>query len=207
MNARGPRAVAELSKEAEARLIHVSTDYVFSGEDGPFDEEDEPRPLSVYGATKREGEISVLKTIPEAAVVRICAVFGWNRAREKANSVTWILRKLRRGETVSLFTDQRVSPSYAYDTASFLLDLTDSEGQGIFHFAPEDCVTRLELGEMVCDAFGQSRDLLRPSSLAAARLPARRPRHSCLVSKRLKETLNTPVRPLRDALIHMRETE
>ncbi len=207
VNVKGPSSVAQLCREHGARLIHTSTDYVFDGEGGPYPEEAEAKPVNVYGSTKMAGEVEVLRTLPGAIIVRLCAVYGWNRLREKANSITWMLQKLRKGEGVPLFTDQRVSPSYAYDAASVILDLSEMGAEGIYHATPHDCVTRLELGLMVCEVFGMPTDLLRPSSLADIGLRARRPLHSCLLPQRLEKVLNRPIRPLRDALCHMRDTE
>jgi dTDP-4-dehydrorhamnose reductase len=207
VNAQGPALVADLCRESNARLVHVSTDYVFDGDAGPYDEGADPSPLSVYGRTKHEGEVEVLRRLPTAAVVRLCAVYGWNRVQAKANSVTWILGRLRRGEAVPLFTDQRVSPTYAADAASVLLDLTESHASGVFHATPRDCVTRLELGELVSSVFSLPQDLLRPSTLTEANLKAPRPRHSCLLPRRLEKVLNRRIRPLPEALVHMRDAE
>ncbi|MFQ6013519.1 MAG: SDR family oxidoreductase [Thermoplasmata archaeon] len=207
VNAEGPVQVARLCRERDVRLVHISTDYVFDGNAGPYDEEAVPNPLSQYGTSKREGEVRVLETLPEALVLRLCAVYGWNRLREKANSVTWILGRLRAGREVPLFTDQRVSPTYAHEAASAILDLAPGSESGYLHLAPPDCVTRLELGAAVADVFDLPEDLLRPSTVAEARLPAPRPRHSCLISARAGKVLKRPPRPLREALAHMRDAE
>ncbi|MFQ5871827.1 MAG: dTDP-4-dehydrorhamnose reductase [Candidatus Geothermarchaeales archaeon] len=207
VNAEGPAAVAQLCKAMNTRLVHVSTDYVFDGEAGPYDEEDAPRPLSVYGMSKRAGELGVLDRLPSALVVRLCALYGWNRLQNKPNSITWIVAKLRRGEAVPLFADQRVSPTYAANASSAILDLLSLDAHGIFHIAPRDCVSRLELGEIVCEVFDLPLNLLQASTVAQANLRAKRPRHSCLVSRRMEKILNRSVRPLREALAHMRDAE
>src|SRR5207244_4567096 len=97
--------------------------YVFDGRRGPFNERRRPQPLNVYGRTKLAGERNVVTAHPEALVVRTSANFGWGRARKKTNSVTWILELLRRRQPVPLFTDQRVSPSYAPAAARTAFDL------------------------------------------------------------------------------------
>src|SRR5881628_2266196 len=107
VNAIAPREVAEACRVVGAQLVHISTDYVFDGREGPSDEEREPNPLSVYGKTKLEGERNVLRILPEALVLRTSANFGWNRVRGRENTVTWILNRLRRGEPVPLVREQR----------------------------------------------------------------------------------------------------
>ncbi len=207
VNAEGPADVARLCKDRNVRLVHVSTDYVFDGRDGPYDEKARPNPLNQYGASKREGEVRVLEILPGALVLRLCALYGWNLFRGKANSVTWILSLLRSAREVPLFADQRVSPSYAYEAATAILDLAPYLTSGYFHLAPPDCVTRLELGKAIAEVFGLPLELLRPTTMAAARLLAPRPLHSCLTSTRRDVRLKAPPRPLREALAHMRDAE
>ncbi len=207
VNALGPEHVARLCRDRDVRLIHISTDYVFDGEKGPYDEKAEPNPLNHYGASKREGEDRVLKTFPGALVVRLCALYGWNLIRGKSNSVTWILSFLRSAREVPLFADQRVSPTYAKEAADAILDLAPYLTAGYLHVATPDCVTRLELGKAIAEVFDLPLRLLRPTTLAAARLLAPRPPHSCLTSTRRDVRLTRAPRPLREALAHMRDAE
>ena len=207
VNAIAPREVAEACRVVGAQLVHISTDYVFDGREGPSDEEREPNPLSVYGKTKLEGERNVLRILPEALVLRTSANFGWNRLRGRENTVTWILNRLRRGEPVPLFTDQWVSPSYAPHVARVAFDLVDQQVSGIVHVATGGCQTRFEIGEAVCEVFGQSRSLLTRSTIAAANLAAPRPRKSCLATRRLERFPDIPVPTFPQALEDMRRSE
>lgn len=207
VNAVGPSNVAHLCRDRDVRLVHVSTDYVFDGKDGPYDERANPNPLNHYGASKREGEVRVLDTLPGALVVRLSALYGWNHIRGNVNSVTWILSVLRSARVVPLFADQRVSPTYAYEAATAILELAPYLTSGYLHLASPDCVTRLELGKAVAEVFGLPARLLRPTTVEAARLLAPRPLHSCLTSTRRDVHLKMPPRPLREALAHMRDAE
>ncbi|MFQ5553006.1 MAG: SDR family oxidoreductase [Thermoplasmata archaeon] len=207
VNGEGPAAVARLCKDRNVRLVHISTDYVFDGKGGPYDERSDPNPLSHYGASKREGEVRVFEALPDALILRLSALYGWNRLRGKANSVTWILARLRTAERVPLFADQRVSPTYAHEAAAAILDLAPRSTSGFLHVAAPECVTRLELGKAITDVFHLPRYLLEPSTMASANLIAPRPANSCLTSSRTDVRLNTPPRPLREALAHMRDAE
>src|SRR5438552_3635001 len=104
VNADAPREIAKACHTLGIRLVFFSTDYVFDGRRGPFNERRRPQPLNVYGRTKLAGERNVLAAHPEALVVRTSANFGWGRARKKTNSVTWILELLRRRQPVPLLT-------------------------------------------------------------------------------------------------------
>ena len=207
INASAPAAVAEACRGIGARLVHFSTDYVFDGREGPSDEDKAPNPLSVYGRTKLEGERNVLAALPSALVIRTCANFGWNPLRGKENSVTSVVNRLRRGEPVPLFTDQWVSPSYVPHVARAALDLLEKGASGVVHVATAGCQTRLEAGEAVVDVFRLPRELLRPTTMAGARLAAPRPAKSCLASRRLGRFPDIPVPTFREALEDMRRSE
>ena len=207
VNAGAPAAIAQACASVPSRLVYFSTDYVFDGEDGPYDEYATPAPVNEYGQTKLEGERCVLAAVPKALVVRTSANFGWNGLRGKQNSVTWILGKLRRGESVPLFTDQQVSPSYVPDVARVAFDLVDRGASGIFHVATRGCLTRLDMGQAVCDVFGLPKELLVPSRLAGANLPAKRPRVACLSTAKVERFLHIERPTFREALEHMRDSE
>ncbi len=207
INADAPGILTKECAARDMRLVYYSTDYVFEGSVAGVPENAPSQPLSVYGRTKRDGEKNVLAALQQALVIRTCANFGWNRISQKDNSVTWILNKMRRAETVPLFTDQWVSPSYAVDVARATLALLDRKASGIFHVATRSCLTRLEMGQAVADVFGLPSDLLEPSRMADARFIANRPAKSCLAVDKVERTLNTRMRTFRDSLEDMRETE
>ncbi len=205
VNALAPGTLAEACKAAGARLVHVSTDYVFDGT-GPAAETTEPNPLGAYGRTKLDGERRVLAADPSALVLRMSGVFGWNRVSPKTNSVTWILKMVESGQEVRLFRDQRITPTYAKTGAEAALDLADARARGIFHVASRDCVSRLEMGEAVVEAFGIPGARLVPVSMASTALKAPRPPAPCLGVKKVEETLKRPMPGFRACLEDMRQT-
>lgn len=207
VNSEAPAAIAKACATLGTRLVFFSTDYVFDGLQDPSEENAEPHPLGVYGHTKLTGERQVLATDPRNLVIRTSANFGWNRLRRTENSVTWILNRLRRGEAVSLFVDQRVSPSYAPGAARATFDLLDREAAGIFHVATRSCLVRFEMGRMVCEVFRLPEDLLKPARLEEAKLKARRPLRSCLAVGKVEQYLDLRPTTFREALEDMRDHE
>ena len=205
VNALAPAVLAAEAKSAGARFVHVSTDYVFDGT-GPASESTEPNPLSVYGRTKLDGDRRVLQVAPDALVLRVSAVFGWNRVSSKPNSVTRILQGVEAGEEVRLFQDQRLTPTYAKTAAQAALDLVDRGARGVFHVASRDCVSRLEMGQAVVEAFGIPGAKLVPVSMRSIALRAPRPPAPCLVVKKVEETLKRPMPGFRACLEDMRQT-
>jgi dTDP-4-dehydrorhamnose reductase len=205
VNALAPATLAEACKAPGIRFVHVSTDYVFDGT-GPATETTPPNPLGAYGRTKLDGERRVLEVNPKALVLRMSAVFGWNRVSRKTNSVTWILEKVEAGQEVPLFRDQRITPTYAKTGAQAAFDLAEVGASGIFHIASRDCVSRQEMGEAVVEAFGIPGAKLVPVTMGSVALRAPRPVAPCLVVKKIEETLKRPMPGFRACLEDMRET-
>lgn len=205
VNALAPEAVAQACRTVGSRFIHVSTDYVFDGT-GPATETTEPNPLGAYGRTKRDGEGRVLAADPSALIVRMSGVFGWNRVSAKTNSVTWILKMVEAGQEVRLFRDQMITPTYAKIGAEAAFDLADAKAHGLFHVASRDCLSRLEMGEAVVEAFGIPGAKLVPVAMGSIALKAPRPAAPCLVVKKVEETLKRPMPGFRACLEDMRQT-
>ncbi len=207
VNADAPREIAKACATLGSRLVLFSTDYVFDGRKGSYAETADPKPINVYGRTKLEGERAALAAHPGALVIRTSANFGWNRMRAKENSVTWVLGRLRKGEAVPLFTDQRISPSYVPEVARLMFELLDRKAKGVFHVATRPSLTRYEIGEAVCEVFRLPKKLLQKSRLEDADLVAKRPRDSSLSTRKLERFLHRKPLTFRDSLKDMRETE
>src|SRR6266404_6841173 len=108
INAEAPRVVAEICRDKNAKLIHFSTDYVFDGEKRePYDENDEARPISVYGESKREGERRALKANDRALIVRVSWVFGPDRP----SFIDWALKQARAHDEVKAISDKFATPT------------------------------------------------------------------------------------------------
>ena len=135
-NAFGVLALARAAAACNAALVHFSTDFVFDGEsDRPYREEDAPRPRSFYGLSKLLGE-RFAEDAPRHYVLRVESIFGGPTAGTTARdgSLGTIVRKLKAGEEVAVFTDRTVSPSFAPDIASAVRTLLEREsGSGLYH--------------------------------------------------------------------------
>lgn len=132
VNAAAPAIMAADASRRGARMIHFGTDYVFDGKlDRPYVEEDEAHPLSVYGQTKLEGELAVVRAGPEHLAVRVSWVFG----PDKASFIDMILKRALRGEVVEAVADKTSCPTYTEDVAQWLEPWLGSNAApgGIFH--------------------------------------------------------------------------
>jgi dTDP-4-dehydrorhamnose reductase len=200
VNADGSRHVAAAARAVGARLVAVSTDFVFAGEGGaPYDEAAEPRPLSIYGRSKLAGERVVLDLDPAFAVARTAWVYG-GPGKHFPRTVLTVLRA--RG-AMDVVADEVGSPTFAGDLAAALLDLAVAGGGGVFHLVNEGGASRYELARAVAGAAGHDVDAVRPTTsaefLARYPLPARRPADSRLANRRAA-ALGVRLRPWPEAV-------
>ncbi len=197
INATGARVVAESAREVGALLLYVSTDYVFDGKSAaPYREEDPPRPLSIYGKSKLEGERAVAETCPESHVI---VRTGWLYGPGKG-FVDWALERLRRSEELPLVEDQTGSPTSARELAGAMLTLVEGGHRGLFHFVNQGEASWLELGKAIAEELSLSAAPIRAIGAATLNRPAPRPRYSCLSVEHFERSTGRTVRGWREAL-------
>ncbi len=208
VNAEGTLNVAQACREIDAKLLYVSTDYVFGGSKGTgYFEFESPDPLNIYAQTKLEGERLTLDSSKGNLVCRVSVLYGWNRVSEKKNFVTWIIDSLRSGRELLLFDDQIASPTYAPHCAQILMKLLESRSKGVYHTSGPDCISRYDIGLKVARSFDLDRSLIRRVATAEMELPARRPRCSCLDVKKTEAEINMKMLSLEEGLEEMRLAE
>lgn len=208
VNAKGPEYVANCCKRTKARLVHVSTDYVFDGEKkGRYTEKDAPNPISVYGSTKLAGENAVLSILPDAVIARPAVLYGWNPIKSKDNFVTWVLRKLRNNEPATLFEDQYTSPTFADDLANTLLDIAERDVSGIWNVSGPDCINRPACGRIIAKTFGLDESLIVPVPSESVPLPAKRPKRTCLDVSKVEKLLKRKMVSFEEGIRIMKEQE
>jgi dTDP-4-dehydrorhamnose reductase len=193
VNGVAPGVLALIGREMGAHLVHVSTDYVFDGEAGPYAEEAIPNPRGVYALSKHIGEQAVRALGSSWAIARTAVVYGWPPAG-RPNFGSWLLTSLRKGETVRLFEDQFVSPSLADSVAEQLSELAERRLQGFWNVCGADVVNRVQFGLAMCSEFGLETSSIVRSRLADAALKSPRPAKSGLRTEKAAAQLTS--RPL-----------
>lgn len=197
VNADGTRNIALVCRDLDIKMVYISTDYVFDGQGTrPWEPDDARDPLNVYGVTKCEGEMAVEELVKKFFIVRIAWVFG-------INGKNFIRTMLRLGEekgVVSVVDDQIGSPTYTYDLARLLVDMTESEHYGRYHATNEGLCSWYEFACEIFKQAGMTDVKVTPVDSSQFPAKAKRPMNSRMDKSKLAANGFTPLPAWQDAL-------
>jgi len=197
VNAAGPANLAKAAAGVDARLLHVSTDFVFSGEKpDPYVETDETGARGVYARSKEEGERRVREFLPDShAIVRIAWLFG----EDGNNFVRTMLRLAEERDRLTVVDDQTGTPTYTRDAAAVMTRIVEEGLSGTIHAANRGVTTWCGLAREALRLAGAG-TTVGAITTDEYPTPAPRPRNSALRNKRLEDTMGDPMRPWQEAL-------
>lgn len=204
LNGEAVATIADVCSRKKARCIHISTDYVFDGaKEEPYTEEDEARPISVYGASKLAGEVCLHAVSAQHLAVRVSWVFGPDRV----SFVDQILQRALEHDAVAAIADKVAVPTYTIDAAQLLRPfLADIPADGVLHLCNEGSCTWQEYGQFALDVAAESGVPLRARTVDPQRMAdlkafiAKRPPHTALSTARLTALSGHSPRPWQDAV-------
>jgi dTDP-4-dehydrorhamnose reductase len=178
----GPVALAKAA--VDISFVYFSTEYVFDGVDGPYSEESEPSPISVYGLSKFLAEQEILRVHPQALIIRTTVVYG-SDSREK-NFLYSLHRSLSSGKTIRVPNDQISTPTYNRDLASATLHLVRAGSSGIFHVCGPELLSRYEFALKAANIMGHDASLITGVPTTELNQKAPRPLRAGLRIDRLR---------------------
>ncbi|MFN3344473.1 MAG: dTDP-4-dehydrorhamnose reductase [Chloroherpetonaceae bacterium] len=176
------------SRLVGARVVHISTDYVFDGKAGPYDETATPNPLSYYGKEKLASENAVRASGENWAIVRTMVVYGVAE-KVKKNFAIWLAQELKKGNKVNIVCDQFGNTTLADDLARGIYELVRQNKRGLYHIAGSDILSRFEFARKLADEFGFDKSLIRPIKTAELNQLAMRPLQSGLITLKAQAEL------------------
>jgi dTDP-4-dehydrorhamnose reductase len=183
--------VARAAARVGARLIHISTDHLFSGESALSTEDAMPQPVNAYARAKVAAERAVLGACPTALVVRT-NFFGWGHRYRRSFS-DWIYYALAEGRTLTMFDDVFITPIVADRLAVFAQALVDSGASGVYNVVGDERISKYDFAVRLAECFGFSKALLQRGKIAASQLSARRPRDMSLDNRKARQRLGSPL--------------
>lgn len=197
VNAKGTKHVALAASRCQAKMVYLSTDYVFDGNKRePYLESDFPHPLNVYGRSKLEGEQYAQELMTDILIIRTQWLYG----RYGKNFVTSILRQASEKKVLSIVNDQIGSPTYTADLAKAISALIQFDTHGIFHVANSDLCTWYTFGQAILKLSGMDKVRVIPISSKESGRLAIRPSYSVLNCQKLKKETGLALRPWSEAL-------
>ncbi len=192
LNAHGPRNLAQACREAGARLVHLSTDYVFSGDaTSPYDEDAPCDPASAYGRTKAAGEAAVRRELPEGRHLLVRT--AWLYGEHGRCFPTTIARLASSRGAVSVVDDQVGQPTWTHDVADRLVRLVQRGAAGTFQVTSSGSTTWWGFAREVVATAGLDPAIVSPTTTEAFSRPAPRPAYSVLSNRRLAELGIEPI--------------
>lgn len=202
LNVLGTRNVATAAAECGAKLVYYSTDYVFDGEAGPYAEEDEPSPVSVYGQTKLDAEEIVREVTLNHVILRTTAVFGWDRTSKNFAMQIW--EALQAGRTMKVANDQWCNPTLADYLAEASVRIVQTEAIGVINVVGQDRVTRAGLAIALAKTMALDPKLIQPVPTFELGQAASRPLQGGLKTEKLHDLLGTRPLNLNESLKRLR---
>lgn len=163
------------TRSVGAHLIHLSTDFIFDGENGPYKEDDTPNPLSFYGQSKYDAERLLQESDISWSIVRTIIVYGIGEQMSRSNIVLWAKEALENGKPLTIVNDQFRSPTLAEDLAEGCLLIADQHKEGVYHLSGKDIMSIIELVKRVADYFQLPSSQVSETSSSTLSQAAKRP--------------------------------
>lgn len=190
INVEAVQYLVNASLNYDTHFIHLSTDFVFDGESGPYSETDEPNPLHYYAESKLASEKIVSEASSNYAILRTIIIYGITDNMSRSNLVLWSKGEIEKGKTIRVVNDQYRSPTLAEDLAEGCISVADKNAQGIYHLSGPETNSILELVYKVADYYNLDKSKIIPVTSESLNQPAKRPLKTGFVIEKAKKELD-----------------
>jgi dTDP-4-dehydrorhamnose reductase len=175
VNVEGTANVVIEAEQYSRFLIYISTDFVFDGEKGNYNEEDDLNPINWYGFTKMEAESIVETSEMPWSIVRTCLVYGNVLQGTRTNIISWVRESLEAGKDIKVVSDQVRTPTYVADLARGIVLIIKKNATGVFHIAGKDIMTPYDIAVKTAELFGLDKTKMTKADQTSFSQPGRRP--------------------------------
>ena len=191
-----------IARAADAHLVHMSTDYVFDGEDGPYTEEDTPHPVNYYGKSKLAGENVLATSGIDHTIIRTNVVYGSSPARK--DFVRWVIENLDAQKPIKVVNDQFGNPTFVDDLSEAIIKVIQRRRTGLYHVAGADYLSRYDFAKRIMKFFRGDGGLVEPVTTEDLGQTARRPLKAGLVTLKAESDLRMRFRGIESGLVTVR---
>jgi len=204
INVEGTRNIAFACSKVGAKLVYISTDYVFDGEKGNYTEQDKPNPINYYGVTKFEGESQVVQHCKNYAILRTSVLYGWHPWKQ--NFATWVINELKQNKEITVVEDHYNTPTMADNLAEMAIEAIPKDLQGVYHACGSERIGRYEFARQIAKAFDLNQNLIRPIEMEQLTAwIAKRPRDSSLNTDKIRSQLEAKPLNITEGLDRMKK--
>ena len=202
VNVEGTKNIVDASKKTNLKIIYISTDYVFDGKKGMYNESNKVNPINYYGKTKLEGE--KLIDIKNNIIIRT-SIYGLNIVKVKNNFSSWIIDELSNNKQISVFTDQFNSMMLVNNCAEALKEIVDKDFTGILNIASSERTSKYDFAIKLAEIFDFDKELIKPIKNNEVEGYEKRPSDVSLDVSKAKKKLNSKLLDIKDSLLNMKE--
>ncbi|RVU23519.1 NAD(P)-dependent oxidoreductase [Sandaracinomonas limnophila] len=175
LNVTAVKYLVEACSKYNSFLCHLSTDFIFDGENGPYDENAKANPISIYGESKLKAEEIIIASKTRWAIARTVLVFGIVADMSRTNIILWVKKSLEDGKEIKVVTDQFRTPTLAEDLAMGCWLIVQKEAEGIFNISGKDFLTPYEMAIKTADFFKLDKSLIQIADSSTFTQKAKRP--------------------------------
>lgn len=190
-NVKATEYLVRAAETVNAHFIFVSTDFIFSGEDGkgPYDEEAAADPVNFYGESKLQAEELVKNSTLKWAIARTVLVYGIANDLSRSNIILWVKSSLEQGKEIQVVDDQVRTPTLAEDLAAGCILIAEQSATGIYNISGSDILTPYEMAMETADYFGLNKDLIKKTDSTKFKQPAKRPMKTGFIIEKARKQL------------------
>jgi dTDP-4-dehydrorhamnose reductase len=190
-NVKATEFLIQAAEKVDSHFIFVSTDFIFSGEDGkgPYDEDAEPDPVNYYGWSKLEGERLVKESELKWAIARTVLVYGIANDLSRSNIILWVKSSLEQNKEIQVVDDQVRTPTLAEDLAAGCILIAELQETGVFNISGPDLLTPYEMAMETADFFNLNKDLIKRTDSTKFKQPAKRPMKTGFIIDKARKRL------------------
>lgn len=181
VNVKGLEYIVEAARDLNSRIIHFSTDYIFNGANGPYQETDRPNPIGYYGRTKLASETVLNQSAADFTILRLNVLYGI-AANSRPDFVRWVVNSLREGKPIRIVTDQINNPTFIDDLIDVIDKVRELNKTGIYHVGGREFLSRYAFTLRIADFFNLDKSLITPILTESLNQPAKRPLKSGLIT-------------------------
>ena len=204
INVKAVENLVEAARKVHAQLIHVSTDYIFDGKSGPYDETASPNPIGYYGKTKLASENAVRTADISYAIVRTLVLYGCGIG-VKSNFALWLIQSLREGKHIRVVEDQVGNPTYVGDLAAAIIRIFELSRQGIYHVAGSENISRYDFALRAAQVFNLDASLIERVKTSDLNQTAARPMQSGFILNKAEKELDIRFHNATEGLLMLKQ--